>query len=106
MKEKQRAQSHHPKVFKIEANRSIFQHYTSIHFAYCYPACTTCSLLRLLYYNILSMCKKPPQVANHSNLPLFKPFSTFERKSYIKKTAREIAMALDNLDLNDFEADI
>jgi hypothetical protein len=50
------------------------------------------------------MCKKPTLPLADSqlaNLPVFKPFSAFETKHYIKKMAQRIKHTLDSLDLDD-----
>lgn len=50
------------------------------------------------------MCKKPTLPLKDSqmaNLPLFKPFSTYEAKHYIKKMAQRIKHTLDSIDFDD-----
>lgn len=50
------------------------------------------------------MCKKPTLPLADSQLaklPVFKPYSAFETKHYIKKMAQRIKHTLDSLDLDD-----
>jgi hypothetical protein len=50
------------------------------------------------------MCKKPNLVIKDSqlaNIPVFRPFSSFESKHYIKKMALKIKQTLDSLDLSE-----
>ncbi len=54
------------------------------------------------------MCKKPTLPLGNSalpNLPLFKPFSAFEAKHYIKKMAHRIKQTLDAIDLDELLAE-
>ena len=54
------------------------------------------------------MCKKPTLPLGNSalpNLPVFKPFSAFEAKHYIKKMAHRIKETLDSIDFDDFLPD-
>ncbi len=54
------------------------------------------------------MCKKLIFLANNAqsvNFPVFKPFSGFEAKHYIKKMAHKIKNTLDSLELKGFLKD-
>jgi hypothetical protein len=53
------------------------------------------------------MCKKPTLPLKDSqlaNLPLFKPFSAFEAKHYVKKMAQRIKVTLDSIDFDEMLA--
>lgn len=59
----------------------------------------------LAIYLNSKMCKKPTLPLGSgalSNLPVFKPFSAFEAKHYIKKMARRIKETLDLINFDEF----
>jgi hypothetical protein len=53
------------------------------------------------YHNIYYMCKKiaPLTTPTLPLTPIFRPFSAFQSKSYIKKTALKIWRTLESIDL-------